>query len=53
MTREGLHAKSDIASELAFRDKQIAERDETIRKLRDPLRYIHNAARRDRGPATG
>ena len=37
MTREGLHAKSDIASELAFRDKQIAERDETIRKLRDPV----------------
>jgi len=34
MTAEGLHAKSDIAAELAFRDKQI----EALQAFKD---YVH------------
>lgn len=39
MTREGLHAKSDIASELAVRDAEIAElrRDAERMRLLDEL----------------
>lgn len=54
MTREGLHAKSDIASELAFRDKQIAERDETIRRLRAEAakwERLHDELERERDEA--
>jgi len=36
MTREGLHAKSDIASELAVRDAEIAE----LRRLLGDCRQV-------------
>ena len=30
MTREGLHSKSDIAAELAWRDQRIAELEQNV-----------------------
>jgi hypothetical protein len=35
MTKEGLHAKSDIAGELAFRDKRIDELEAELVRLRE------------------
>ncbi|MDR5020524.1 hypothetical protein RF657_19360 [Yersinia rochesterensis] len=37
MTREELHGKSDIACELAFRDKQIADTEAELLSLREQL----------------
>ena len=59
MTTEGLHAKSDIAAELAWRDAENAllrERSSSLRKentklraevarLREALEYAHQMAR--------
>jgi hypothetical protein len=40
MTKEGLHSKSDIAAELAFRDKQI---DELLEALEEVTEYAEMA----------
>jgi hypothetical protein len=37
MTVEGLHSKSDIAAELAFRDRHIKELESTIATLRQQI----------------
>lgn len=44
MTREGLHAKSDIASELAFRDQRIAtlEAEKEARERQEPVAWAWN-----------
>ncbi len=41
MTREELHGKSDIACELAFRDKRIADVEAELLSLREQLAAIN------------
>ena len=40
MTREGLHSKSDIAMELAFRDAQIKELLEQVKRYQDIVKSV-------------
>lgn len=42
MTREGLHAKSDIAAELAYRDQRIAtlEAEKAERERQEPVAWV-------------
>lgn len=42
MTTEGLHNKSDIAAELAWRDKQIAEMSTFMGAMRVWVQTYHN-----------
>lgn len=46
MTREGLHAKSDIAAELAYRDQRIAalEAEKAERERQEPVAWAWNDA---------
>ena len=62
MTREELHGKSDIACELAFRDKRIADTEAELLSLREqlaelkalpPLGYIDPRTLADEGCSGG
>ncbi len=44
MTSEGLHAKSDIAIQLAWRDKQISELRGLLEECEDAVRFAADAA---------
>jgi len=37
MTAEGLHSKSEIAAELAYRDQRIAELEQEVEELREAV----------------
>jgi hypothetical protein len=40
MTAEGLHSKSDIAAELAFRDKEIARLRSALSRVADAVSFL-------------
>ncbi len=49
MTGEGLHSKGDIAAELAWRDKRVAELETALRFYADDERYTGPNQRIERG----